>query len=347
MLIKSLKSIQKRSGLLELTNAVAFILAIVFSILTKFPGAAWLLVVIGLSDIARFILCGTWYHIPFHQDVYDWHCPQKDDAYTYGVRIKICSYLVAAVMFAISSPTIELLAWYVAVSVSLFELIRTIAHVLYKHRANWLDDNNGEMGYISYGLIVCIIEIVISIHLITTNYLGKASLIIACILASHCIVTMDFINPYTVRKGLTRFYGWLEAFTQKFFYLGYATAIIIALAKTGFKLNGNPIAIIIAVLAFIAALRDIVMAIWHLMGRWSINYITERNHSYNLLRRVAIYVWIILSLIALIMSSEGFACATIVFMLITIVLSIVCILSDEADIEYSLNDYRLYEEEPY
>lgn len=345
MLLKPIKSIVKRSGKLEIVNAICFAVAILFSILTNTKGAAWLLVVIGLSDIVRFVLCGVWYHVPFHAYVKGWHCPQKDPTYTFGTTIKLFVYAVMILAGITQVYSVEYLAWYGVVAISLFEVIRTFACLLYKQKSNWLKDNDGRIGTRGCTMIACVIAIAINVHLIATNWLGNTGLVIAGFSAVACLVTMDFINPY-IYERFTRFYGWLEAFTQKFFWFGHAIAIIIAFAKTDLKLNNCPIATLLIVAIILASIRDVIMIVWHLIGRWSVNFITGRNHTINMLRRVAICGWTILSLAAIIANSTELASLAVLIMLGLIILGIACLVSDEGDIEYSSRDYYLFEE-PY
>ena len=339
---KIIQSITKRSGKLEIVNAACFVVAIIFSILTNAKGAAWLLAVIGLSDAARFILCGIWYHTPYHADVIGWHCPQKDKVYTVGTKIKVGLYLLMLLAGILKIYTVEYPAWYGVIAISLFEVIRTSACVLYKQRPNWLEDNEGKLGQRTYSMIACVVAITINIHLIATNWLGNAGLIVAGFSAVACLVVMDFINPH-IHEHFTRFYGWLEAFTQKFFFLGQVIAIIIAFAKTDLKLNNYSVATIIAIAAIISSIRDITMVIWHFIGRWSVNYITERNHIINLIRRVVICGWFVACLVALIENSMTFASFAALAIVGIAVLSIICLISDESDIEYSSHDCYFFE----
>ena len=342
MLKQPIKSIAKRSGKLEIINAVCFAAAVLFSILTHIKGATWLLIVVGLSDIVRFILCGAWYYTPFHAGVEGWHCPQKDKTYAIGTKAKIVLYSLMILTGVLKIITLEFLAWYGIVAISLFEVIRTFACVLYKQNPNWLGDNNGRLGLRGYDMAICVIAIAINIHLIATNWLGNAGLIIAGFSATACLVTMDFINPH-IHERFTRFYGWLEAFTQKFFFIGHTIAIIIAFTKTDLKLNSCSVALIVAVASAIASIRDILMIIWHLSGRWSVNFITERNRIINASRRVVICSWIILSLAAIITGSAQLASLSALVALAVTVVSVICLISDEGDIEYSRSSYYFFE----
>lgn len=136
-------------------------------------------------------------------------------------------------------------------------------------------------------------------------------------------------------QRMTRFYGWLEVFSQKFFVVGHMIAVTIALSKTDLRLNNLKASTAVALLVAIAIIRDIIVAIWHIAGRWRLNYVSLRSYHINLIRRIIVYCWIMLSLYTAYTNDNMMAGYTALSTLVVIVCSAISIIADTRDIENS------------
>ena len=344
LFVDSVRSIAKRSGVTEIADALCYFCAIIFGVLAKPPGIVWLLAIIGISNLARFILCGVWFQIPFHRDAHQW-CPQKDLCYRIGVAVKTAAYAVAFVSIIMRHFTrghiifdvTQFIAWYIVLAVSVYEALRTLAFILHKRNPIWLSDNDNRIGYLGHSAIVCNILIAINVHIIATRCFGACSYFIGAIIPLCCILIMDAVNGYIWREHqrMTRFYGWLEVFSQKFFVIGHMIAVAIALSKTDLRLNNLKVSTAVALLVAIAIIRDIIVAIWHIAGRWRLNYVSLRSYHINLVRRIIVYCWIMLSLYTAYTNDNMMAGYTALSTLVVIVCSAINIIADTRDIENS------------
>ena len=351
-MLKSIRSIGKRSGIIEITNAVCFVIAAIIGFLTPIH-AVWPLFVIGLTGILRFMLCGRWYHIAFHPDIKRW-CPQKDTCYHVGAIAKIVLY---AAFFAVNIATLILsdtmflpatyCILYVILGISMVECFRTIAHVLYKSDPSWLYDNDGHIGFLGFSCGICFVINGISCHLIATECLGKKSYIIACILSITYIVATDAAGFVVWRfffEPTTRFYGWADILLHKFFLLTHSVAIIIAFAKTDCKLNDYNATLLIAFFAAVSVAKDVVTGVWHLKGFWRIDDTDACSFYLNILRRIAVAGWVIFSCYVLYSKDESMVSTVIFILFLIAVYSCVCCLMEYVSARHSC---RLrYDERP-
>ena len=348
MIIESIRSItsRKRSGVLEIANGICFLLAILCSILAKYHGAVWLLCIIGLADLARFILCGYWYHIPFREDVH-YHCPQKDQCYRIGIVAKLSLYFVLFVS-SFFTTTIGYCAWYFILAISVFEALRTLAHVSHKRDRSWLEDNEGRIGILGISGIICIILTSINCHLIATECLGKNGMVIACILTATYVVVLNLVNNLIWQNDyerVTRYYAWLESFSRKFFIISHAIAITVAYSKTGITLNNVSIATVLLIAVIFTIIRDLWMAFWHITGRWSIRYISSRSGIMSAVRDVLTCLWVIFSIVAISINNQQLADYTAVGAFCIAGFSIIYLVSEVYDTENAR--YYTYDEGPY
>ncbi len=354
MLKKSIKSALKRSNAVEMANAVCFMMAIVFSVLIRYRGAAFMLLAIGAADITRFLLCGYWYQIPWHATAHR-QCPQKDRAYYIGSIIKMLAYTT---VFALSIPWMSFMgctrtiiihiAWYVIMGIALTECCRSLAHVLHKRRMSWLGDNEGRIGILGFTAIICCVIQVITVHIVAANTLGPAGLIVACIPVVLQVIALDifadlFRDDY---EHLTRFYGWMELIGRKLFFIGCVVAVVAALMRTEFVFMTYSVWFQIAILGAMAAVKDVVSAYWHLSSRWHLNDTTQRTHDANVVRHIAAAMWFIVTMIGISLEDNGFSSLIVIGMVAIMLASFICLVIEASDI--SRDDYdRPSYKEPY
>ena len=343
----------RRSGWMEKANLYFIGFAILISWLVNFKSAPWLLFAIIFSDIARYVLCGYWYLAPFHGMAHEW-CPQKDVAYKAGKLLKMTFYGMAFISgiinFFVPMAYVEatgIVSAYIVTGISVFEMLRTLAHVLQKYDKRMLASTFGEFGPLELSISCCIVICVINAHIIATECFGSCSIEVAAVVMALYIILAEPINYFIYKKyePANRLYGWGEHFAQKLFFITHTIAIMIAIGRHGIMVNNYSAALILLCISLFAITSTVITAIFHLNGRWDINCSCVQSYVANSIRRWAIYVFAAVGLIAIRTESVDAIILAFLLMIAIVIVSIVFILFEESGakdnevVDYSYDTY--------
>lgn len=320
---------QRRSGSMELANFFCIVVSAILAVLIGAKSLWWLIVISAVSDAIRFALCGYWYLAPFHRQCHKWS-PQKDMFYKIGMVLKFVFYalaILAAVVIALAEiqfvARIGVISAYAITTISLFEALRTLAHVLQKHNRHWLDSANGHFGPLEQNICFAIILCVINAHLIATEFFGPLTLIIAWIIVLLYIFIVELANYYIwqYNEPATTLYGWGDHASRKVFFFCHFGAIIIAMVQRA-TLKDSVVYLLLA--AAVAVAKDIFEVAFHLNGMWDINYKSVKSYYAETARRWAIYLFVATGLIAIYANSSEAASIALILMILISAVSIYC-----------------------
>ena len=296
LLLKSVQSILKRSGLLELANLIGLILMAIF----LFFEQEFLLLfgIVVAVDIARFILCGTWFYAPFHKTAHR-QCPQKDDIYRCGVIVKLVCYTITLLLFLLRAvigdksviANVRCFVWFVITTVSVIELLRTLAHVAHKWNDSWLRASKGKITVTE----VCVFMRITLALMVAQSAISRHPVIALCLIGIYMLVD-EFIEACIFRLSdiyPSRIYGWCDLFCDKLLYIANAIAAIIVIARAHMTVNDVSILVYVSVFVAAASVYDIVMGFWHIMGHYRLR-LNSVGHSYAAatVRRFCVYAFL-------------------------------------------------------
>ena len=350
MLEKSLQSIFRRSGTIELADGIGFLFSICFSFLAEWSSAIMLLLIIGISLIARFVLCGYWFLYPFHATTHKW-CPQKDLIYKMGICCKVTLYIIYAIVAIVAffdeaeaiSLAIGMVCLQLVAAIGVFEALRTLAHVLHKSNRSWLGSTNGKLGPLEFNTILCGILSLLSAHIIATGCFAGQSPYIAIILIAIYVLLAEPINAATWRffEPVNRLHNWYELGAQKLFFACNIIAIVIALTKKQVLMFDWNVAVFVLIAAILAIAKDVIMAYLHIKGSWDLSHMSRYSEIAETARRWFGYACVITGIVCFVIASELMACILVIMMLTIVALSIICLVIAHIDMDQS--SY----EEPY
>ena len=296
LLLKSVQSILKRSGLLELANLIGLIL---MAIPLLFEQEFLLLFgVVVAVDIARFILCGTWFYAPFHGTAHR-QCPQKDYIYRCGVIVKRVCYAIALLLLLLHAvfgdksviANARCFVWFVITTVSVIELLRTLAHVAHKWNDSWLGASDGELTVAE----ICVFARIALALMVAQSALSKHPVIALCLIGIY-ILADEFIEACIFRLSdlyPSRIYGWCDLFCDKLLYIANAIAVIIVIARERTTANDASILICVSVSIAVACVYDIMMGFWHVMGHYRLRLNSVgRSYAAATVRRFCVYAFL-------------------------------------------------------
>ncbi len=296
LLLKSVQSILKRSGLLELANLIGLILMAIFLLFEQ----EFLLLfgVVVAVDIARFILCGTWFYAPFHRTAHR-QCPQKDDIYRCGVIVKLVCYTITLLLFllrvVIGNKSVianaRCFVWFVMITVSVIELLRTLAHVAHKWNSSWLRASDGELTVAE----ICVFVRIALALMVAQSAISRHPVIALCLIGIYMLVD-EFIEACIFRLSdlcPSRIYGWCDLFCDKLLYIANAVAVIIVIAREHITVNDASILVCVSVFTAAASIYDIVMGFWHVIGHYHLRLNSVgRSYAAATVRRFCAYAFL-------------------------------------------------------
>jgi len=314
---------------MELANFFCIVVSAILVVLIGAKSLWWLIVISAVSDAIRFALCGYWYLAPFHRQCHKWS-PQKDLIYKIGMVLKLVFYalaILAAVVIALAEiqfvARIGIISAYAITAIGLFEVLRTLAHVLQKYDWHWLGSANGHFGPLEQNICFAIILCVINAHLIATEFFGSYTLLVAGIIVLLYIAIVEPVNCYLWQhvEPATTLYGWGDHASRKVFFFCHLGAIIIAMIQS-VTLKDSVVYLLLA--AAVAVAKDIFEVAFHLNGMWDINYKSIKSYYAETARRWAIYLFVATALIAIYAESSEAASIALVLMILISAVSVYC-----------------------
>jgi hypothetical protein len=352
MILRYLASIAKRSGAAEFFSLVLYIGVVIVCSANHFPGAWWILGIIGIAGAARFILCGAWYWTEKRPGSHQGN-PQGDDIYHMGALAKLfcmAAMIVSGIFMAITDEGAVLhplgaFLLYGVLGVNVFEALRTTALVLDKYDETWLQDKQGKVGFLCYGVFLSIAITAILGHLIVTRSFGSASTAIAVALVAIYAAISELVSEILWRvtgEAATRYFCWLECIMQRFFFVVSTISVIVLVKNTGLTINGRSAVFLAVAFGAVVCSRDIWLAVKHFNGEWHPYYISLATNALSVGRRVLLYAWLIASLIVMAEPDDLSVRISVFGLMIIACVTVCCILSDVEDMKRGqLRDYQI------